>query len=458
MKKLLLALCSVGILSTWGYAQQAPKIVCGQDLLNQKLSANAPEFKRAIERTFDQLKATPADASRDQMVYEIPVVVHIVWKDPEENLPDSVIQNQIDVLNADYGHTNADAGNLRAVFNDRVGDSGIRFRLHQVLRKQTTIDFEPDILGGGSDVVPAVKHDADGGSDALDPSMYLNIWVCEIQPICLFPGFCLGNILGYAFPPADLSNWPAGSSAANPDEDGVVIDFRVFGANNPNPMPDPTTTGANLPIRGRTPVHEVGHYLGLRHIWGDGGNPLTGAGSCDGEPVTNVSQDGIEDTPKQFTQSQFNCDTTLNSCVDSFNGNDDPDMVENYMDYSAETCMVAFTQGQINIMRASLVAGGPRCGLVNSCTPSGLHSALANTVVKIVPNPANQYIHVTAAMDNSYTVTMKNLLGQVVAPTQNAEYANQVLRFDVSALANGVYVVEVRAGNVVAAQKVVIHK
>ena len=101
MKKLLLTLCSVGILSTWGYAQQAPKIVCGQDLLSQKLSANAPEFKRAIERTFDQLKATPVDASRDPMVYEIPVVVHIVWKDPEENLPDSVIQNQIDVLNAD---------------------------------------------------------------------------------------------------------------------------------------------------------------------------------------------------------------------------------------------------------------------------------------------------------------------------------------------------------------------
>ena len=101
-----------------------------------------------------------------------------------------------------------------------------------------------------------VKSTADGGIDPWDQSRYLNIWVCDMSI------FGVTALLGYATPPAGLPNWPPGSSGTLGD--GVVIQYQAFGSNNPNQI------GQGIVVKGRTPSHEVGHYLGLRHIWGDG--------------------------------------------------------------------------------------------------------------------------------------------------------------------------------------------
>src|SRR5690606_22725573 len=163
-------------------------------------------------------------------------------------------------------------------------------------------------------------------------------------------------------------HWPAGTIDGL--SDGVVIQFQCFGSNNPNPLPNPDGSGDILEVLGRTVTHEVGHYLGLRHIWGDG--------DC-------TAQDGVDDTPNATGQSDFDCDASKNTCVDNIFGVDLPDMIENYMDYSAEDCQNSFTQGQVDIMHG--VLDNERYDLVHG-NPASV-STLDEISLSIFPNPAN---------------------------------------------------------------------
>jgi hypothetical protein len=176
------------------------------------------------------------------------------------------------------------------------------------------------------------------------------------------------SILGYATPPANLPNWPAGG--VGDLIDGVVLQFQIVGDNNPNTI---SAGGGEYVSKGRTAVHEVGHYLGLRHIWGDDTN-------CAGN-------DGIDDTPSAADQSDTDCDTTKNTCVDNINGVDLPDMIENYMDYSAETCQNSFTKGQVDLMRS--VIQNQRVLL-----SSKKLAISTNFSVTVYPNPSSNSINV----------------------------------------------------------------
>jgi hypothetical protein len=270
---------------------------------------------------------------------------------------------------------------------------------------QTDASFEVQISG---ELPDNVKQSSAGGSDAWDTEAYLNIWVCNIQPIAI-GGITLGQILGYAYPPAGLPNWPEGVAAPSPELDGVVIDYRAFGPNNPYPISIPGLD-SNLQIKGRTTVHEVGHYLGLRHIWGDGGG-IFGGNSC-GE------DDGIFDTPNTAGQSNFDCDTIRNTCIDA---NDDlPDMIENFMDYAAETCMNSFTVGQTDIMRG--VLEGERCGLVGNCLQTSTKELIANDDdLRVFPNPANELLTIQLKNTDLQTCsfTLHDLFGRMLISGKN---------------------------------------
>ncbi len=348
-------------------------MLCGQEVFNHIIREHYPDLHRAFETTFDECRAravAPAVAERSE--YVIPVVLHVVWKNPEENLHDSILLDQIAVLNEDYNRLNADTGNLRALFKPVAGNARVRFEVHEIRRVKTNANFQLNVLTGS--LMANLKNSTQGGSDAKDPLRYLNIWICRIQPITIL-GIPLGQVLGFAFPPNNLPNWPANSGAPALEQDGVVLDFRTVGRNNPNTMPNPSGSG-NLIVRGRTGTHEVGHYLGLRHIWGDGG--LLGNNDCN-------QSDGIDDTPFANSQSNFNCDTTRNTCVkvEPFYGVDMPDLVENFMDYSSESCQNMFTQGQVNHMRS--VLEGPRKGLVQASAVAQPGSAQSRPLV--YPNP-----------------------------------------------------------------------
>jgi len=246
----------------------------------------------------------------------IPVVVHVLYKDPAHNISDAQVASQIEVLNADYNATNADVENVPAPWKSLVGNPKIKFTLASVgpdgtsasgivKRKTTIAQF------GQND---AMKRSASGGSDPWDTASYLNIWVCNLG----------GGLLGYA-------QFPGGPPAT----DGVVIRNTAFG----------TVGIAAKPFnQGRTATHEVGHFLNLRHIWGD-------TEDCTGSDL-------VSDTPRQQLPNYGEPKFPHTSCNNGPNG----DMFVNYMDYVDDKAMFMFTAGQIARMRATL--SGPRSGLI----------------------------------------------------------------------------------------------
>jgi len=236
----------------------------------------------------------------------IPVVVNVLYRTAAENISDAQIQSQIDVLNKDFTATNSDFNSTPAEFAGVAANVGITFELVSINRKSTT-----KTSWGTRDAMKKSKH---GGIDPTSPSTNLNFWVCTIG----------GGILGYA-------QFPGGSSAT----DGVVCDSKYVGVTS--------NTGGAYPYNlGRTASHEVGHWMNLRHIWGDA--------SC--------GSDLVSDTPVHKT-SNFGVPTYpyVSTCLPAHN-----EMTMNYMDYTDDRGMYMFTNGQKARMDALFVSGGARAG------------------------------------------------------------------------------------------------
>ncbi|WP_299889503.1 M43 family zinc metalloprotease [uncultured Lacinutrix sp.] len=287
--------------------------------IDQSLSERMATIEAYTRKKVKELEAL--EGSSNKIVGDIitiPVVIHVLYRNATENISDAQIQSQIDVLNEDFRRTNNDTDNTWS----QAADTQIEFCLAKVdpngnstsgiTRKSTTRED----WGGFAD--NAMKKSSSGGIDAWDTTQYLNMWVC---PKLSSPGF--SNLLGFA-------QFPGG----DPLTDGVVMGYKYFGR----------TGTATAPFNlGRTTTHEVGHFLNLRHIWGDG--------ACGVD-------DFVSDTPESDA-SNTGCNTTHVSCGST-------DMVQNYMDYSDDSCMNLFTQGQKNRMRAVLLSGGVRSALANS--------------------------------------------------------------------------------------------
>ncbi len=446
MKQILTLLAFMAGLHTL-IAQNTPlPIICGNEVFSHIVKEKYPQLDAAIRNTFEEAQRNTHLAATQRSALNVKVVVHVVWNSPEENLADSIIHNQIQVLNEDFNRMNADTGNLRPDFQFVAGSADIHFELAEIVRVQTDALFEIDVLGG--DLLSTLKSDTSGGSNAWDTEHYLNIWVCKIQPTTIF-GIPIGQILGFAFPPNGLANWPDGSSAPTAQEDGVVIDFRVFGSNNPNVVENPDGSGP-LTVKGRTPVHEVAHYLGLRHIWGDGG--LFGPNDC-------AQSDGIEDTPFASAQSAFDCDLSKNSCeqVELFYNEDPLDLVENFMDYSSEDCMNMFTKGQVAHMRTVLM--GPRAGLLD---PVGTSQPVATLDCKVFPNPAQDRAVVSFQLPESgeVRIRMVGADGRSVLemPAQVYFSGQQQIALDTRRLPAGMYFVHIQANGVAAVKKLSVQR
>jgi hypothetical protein len=235
----------------------------------------------------------------------IKVVVNIVYKLPAQNISDAQINSQIKALNQDFRAKNPDKSKAPSVWNGMIADSHTQFQLFQVTRTQTSrTSFSHD---------DGVKRASGGGIAPRTPGKYLNIWVCALG----------GGLLGYG-------QFPGGPKTT----DGVVINYRAFGTMG---------TAQNPFNKGRTATHEIGHYLNLRHIWGD-------TEDCSGS-------DFVADTPNcagpNFGKPTF----PKASCRNGPNG----DMFVNYMDYVDDAAMFMFTPQQVARMRTTL--DGPRRSL-----------------------------------------------------------------------------------------------
>ncbi|MEZ4936453.1 MAG: M43 family zinc metalloprotease [Crocinitomicaceae bacterium] len=397
-----------------------------------------PGYIQDVEAVFNQAK-NYIPKKTNQPIYTIPVVVHIVYNVAAANLPDSVIFDQIRVLNEDYNRMNADTVNMRSDFDIVKGSPQIEFVLAQVdefgnptngiTRTQTaTASFGSfGIISGDFTDLEKVKSTSDGGHDPWDQSRYLNIWVCDMSVLGITA------LLGYATPPSNLPNWPPGSN--NGLSDGVVIQYQAFGSNNPNAL----DVGAGpIDVRGRTSTHEVGHYLGLRHIWGDG--------DCN-------EQDGIDDTPNADNQSNQDCNPAKNTCTDNIQGIDLPDMIENYMDYSEETCQNSFTQGQVDLMHG--VLENQRYDLVHNNIASISESD--DFRLSLWPNPAKDQFKVTA----KHKIEQIEVLSLTGASIMKFNYQNNFENekmVETTHLENGVYLVNITTENMVSSKRIVIQK
>lgn len=238
----------------------------------------------------------------DQVVY-IPVVFHIVYNDVEQNISFQQIYSQLNVLNEDFNRKNPDSVNTLEVFKSAAAKCNIRFFLAQEdeLGNPST-GITRTFTNHGPFADDNIHYTSEGGANAWDAKKYLNIWVCNLAD----------GVFGYASPPG-----------SNVETDGVVIDYQFVGT---------TGTVVSPYNKGRTATHEVGHWLGLQHLWGS-------VGGC-------VDDDGIIDTPDQSGPTT-GCDLISETCG-SLN------MVQNYMDHSYDECMNLFTKGQKAVMRNNL--------------------------------------------------------------------------------------------------------
>ena len=233
----------------------------------------------------------------------IPVVINIIEK-YDGQVTDAQINSQMDILNEDFNNLNPNTNNAPNEFADKVADYDITFTLdwdNNINRKTSSKNS-----WGTRD---AMKSSKKGGIDATDTSHYLNIWVCEIG----------SGILGYA-------QFPGGPAST----DGVVISTNYFGE----------TSGVYGD--GRTATHEVGHWLNLRHIWGDGGCSV---------------DDYVDDTPISDGPN-YGCPTYPSVACES------NDMTMNYMDYVYDDCMYMFTLQQNERSRALFASDGYRSSFV----------------------------------------------------------------------------------------------
>lgn len=296
---------------------------CGTSEYMAGMLQQDPAWKARLDQLEIETQNNEANPSsfKTQAVITIPVVVHVVYRTTTENISDAQILSQIAILNEDFRKLNADTTSIPGVFKPLAADVQIEFCMAVqdpsgnpttgITRTQTTVSsFSTN---------NAVKSNSTGGKSPWPANKYLNIWVCNMG----------GGILGYA-------QFPGGSAST----DGVVLGYKYTG----------NIGTAQAPYnKGRTATHEVGHWLNLRHVWGD----------------ANCGNDFVSDTPTSQA-ANYSCPSFPN--VTCSNG-PDGDMFMNYMDYVDDNCMHMFTAGQSTRMITAL--NSQRSGLLTSdgCTP-----------------------------------------------------------------------------------------
>jgi pregnancy-associated plasma protein-A len=289
---------------------------CGTMQVHHRLLERDPEFR--VRQAALELKVhsrLAAGTSVRQAVATIPVVVHVVYKTADEKITAAQVKSQVAALNKDYRATNPDKSKVPPPWQGLVTDARVQFALATrspagqktsgIVYVRTTQTSFPDD--------DSVKTKSGGGSDGWPSARYLNMWVCSLG----------GGLLGYA-------QFPGGPAKT----DGIVILNRACG----------TTGTATAPFHlGRTATHEIGHWLNLRHIWGD-------TEDCSGT-------DFVADTPNAQHPNYGKPRFPHVSCQNGPNG----DMFMNYMDYVDDDAMFMFTAQQVVRMQASL--DGPRAAI-----------------------------------------------------------------------------------------------
>ena len=319
--------------------------------------------------------------SQKETITSIPVVIHLLYKDDSQWVSDQAMISQIDGLSKDFRRQNLDTVNTPMFFRDIAADTRIEFCFAELdPTGNLTNGIEYRQVTDNQIGLTDHYYQSPSGLKAWDSHRYLNIWVCEIETD--------GAISGFSTFPED-----AGS-----EKDGVVIDYRFFG-------------GDSTGVYGRTLTHEVGHWLGLNHIWG--------------KEMGCSNDDGVEDTPDQL-DAYRGCPTYPQQSCGSI------DMFMNFMDLTADTCVNLFTVQQAEVMHE--VLQNQRENL--SCTLVSSFNTSSFDVLRLFPNPARDEIHIDVEILSK--IEIWSIADQSIV-------LSQVTRghLNISSLPSGIYLVKV---------------
>jgi PKD repeat protein len=270
----------------------------------------------------------------DRATYTIPIIFHVIHNtaSPAENVSEAAINALLVAVNEDFTAANSDIGNLRSGFGWTGADADIEFCLAQKdpagqqltelgIHRVETVEgfFDPNTESNKMKGNTA----GDTGTPGWDRTSYVNVWICDIT------NGAPSGVAGYAYKPTITALPPASI-------DGIVIDYNL-----------------GISPTARVLTHEIGHYLGLSHTWGNSNN-ASGCTLDDGLADTPVTAGPSFDYPGSCGSSQQTCPGTETQ-------------FENFMDYAG--CTIIYTQDQANLMAA--VLGGSRSSLLASdaCTP-----------------------------------------------------------------------------------------
>lgn len=372
--------------------------ICGVEEREQFARVQAPWIAARVlaleESIADWVGGTEL---RSVATVTIPVVVHIVYHNEEENLSEDRIYRQLERLELDFNGNTADRDKIPVQFRDRAAAVRFSFCLADtdpsgapsqgIVRVRTEHERIGLLRAAGGR--QRVFYEDLGGSDSWDTERYLNLYVCD-----------LGSIGGFAAGPF---------TAAYPEEDAVVVNYRYFGPND----------SGNYGL-GRIATHEVGHFFGLRHTWGE-------TEGC-------TTDDGVMDTPRQFGPYTGCPSWPQISCGGA-------SMYMNFMDYVDDACMHLFTAGQKLRMWASLHLARHR--LLEEPACGGLSVVPDRRPFRCFPNPVAAGPFVLARVD-SFGETMHYTLTDIQGRRLlQGVWQDGVLSLDVTGLSAGVYMLTI---------------
>lgn len=415
-------------------------VFCCQPLAGVFAQEKCPskQYLLSLREKFPDYTRTPAThaslrtaAAVDTTLYTIPVVVHIIHNNSQgtiggsgnSNITDQQVYSQMDVLNEDYRKKI----NTSGYNNDPVGaDTRIEFRLANKDPHGNATDGIVRVYSSQAQWDPVSDASIYKALSYWPSDQYLNIWVLDMTSTNLgFAQFPSGS--GYS----DLDGPDPGAAT-----DGIAVDHAAFGR---------IGTAKGKYRFGRTATHEIGHWFGLEHIWGD----------------ADCGDDYIGDTPVQRSSSlnlSESCPPTKSNCTGVFT----LDMSNNYLDYSPDICMNIFTQGQAQRMRNVLRASPRRIAILSSKGYEPVLAGVSQTsatdeggVFRAGFTPEGTLLIAGAGSGiGNASLLLSNIMGEMVMEQSNFLMEGNILSLPADKLGKGIYMLRFSIGNLFFTRKV----
>ena len=423
---------------------QQERQFCGTGVTND---AWENEFQKLIS----DYQNTHHNKKQSSVFYTIPIIFHVVHSGQPigtfPNISQAQINSQITVLNQDFSGNGFNSStypsnafvnwvnnqslppaNIDSNGRVKIADVGIQFCL---ATKDTSGNLlaEPGInrinytslnLPNPSSystqaTMKSYLDDILKPQTIWDVTKYLNVWITDKNNALSYTGVS-------SVPP--LSNLAGVPNNSTDSTDGIWCFAKVIGSNNlfPNGI-----YGSPM-VEGRTLTHEIGHYLGLRHIWGDA---ICATDYCNDTPPAAAQNIGAPSYP-----------LNVGSCSSPANA-PEGEMYMNFMDYPWDPYKYMFTTDQATRMQTAMLNSPFRnqLGTHGLCTaPLGLNTSSINHNISIYPNPAKTELNLNVSLTDINELSISNLIGQVLIKTNNK---NQI---DISNLTNGIYILTITIG------------